>query len=285
MKVFGIISNLTKDSNLEVTLSIIDWLEKRSFKVLVPEITGLKLNRKDLGVCKSDLYNNADILIVLGGDGTLLGVAREVAPYNIPIFGINMGTLGFITEIEKEDTFSSLEKIINGKYTLEERNMLEAKVIENGLESESFYALNEAKISGGSLSKMIKMNTFVDDLLLDRCVADGLLISTPTGSTAYSLSAGGPIISPEVSVILITPLCPHTLYSRPIVISDSKTITVEISESKDEAFLICDGQQSKKISSTDKVIINKASYKVKFIKLLNRSFFDVLRSKLNYKGI
>lgn len=285
MKVFGIVANLTKGETLDLTLSIIKWFEERSIRVLIPEIAGLKLNRRDLGCSQKKLYSDVDLLIVLGGDGTILGVAREVAPYNTPIFGINMGHLGFITEVEKEDTFVSLERIINDNYEIEERNLLEARVIGEDIESESFYALNEAKISGGTLSKMIKMNTFVDELLLDTCLADGLLISTPTGSTAYSLSAGGPIISPELSVFLINPLCPHTLYSRPIVVSDSKIITVEISDSKDEAFLICDGQQSKKINNSNKIVIKRASFKVKFIKLLNRSFFDVLRSKLNYKSI
>ncbi len=280
MAKFGIISNLTKDYGLKLTSSIVNWIESKGNNVFLSDIVASKLNRPEIGFSRSHLYENVDFLIVLGGDGTLLGVARDAAKSNVPIIGINMGHLGFITEVEKEDTFLALEKIINGDYSLQERSILEATVIKNGEVGESLYCLNEAVITKGTLSRMITLDTFADNDLINSYLADGLLISTPTGSTAYSLSAGGPIVSPDVDVILITPICPHTFCSRSIVVSNSKTITVEISESPEEVFLTCDGQKGIRLNKMDKVVVKKAPFSIKFIKVSERSFFDILRNKL-----
>lgn len=285
MAKFGIVVNLTKDNGLRLTSSIIKWIEEKGSTVLLSEIAASKINRPEIGCSREKMYCDADYLLVLGGDGTLLGVARNAAPKNIPILGINMGHLGFITEVEKEDTFLALQKILNDDFTIQERILLEASVVRNGEKGEKLYCLNEIGIAKGTLSRMITLNTFADNVLLDSYLADGLLISTPTGSTAYSLSAGGPIVSPEIGVMLITPICPHTFYSRSVVISDSQVVTVEIAESPEEVFLTCDGQQGKRLTKMDKVIIKKAPFNVKLIKLSNRSFFDVLRNKLKQRSI
>ncbi|KMT21356.1 NAD(+)/NADH kinase [Clostridium cylindrosporum] len=285
MAKFGIIVNLTKDIGLELTSSIINWLEEKGNTVLLTEIGASKINRPEIGYTQSEIYNNADFLIVLGGDGTLLGVARSVASSNIPILGINMGHLGFITEVEREDTFLALNKILNNDFTIQERILLEASVIKNGEKGESLYSFNDIGITKGTLSRLITLNIYADDEFVDTYNGDGILTSTPTGSTAYSLSAGGPIISPELGVMLITPICPHTLYSRSIVLSDSQTITVEIESSHEGAFLTCDGQRGLRLNNFDKVVINKAPFNVKLIKLSNRSFFDVLRNKLKQRTI
>ena len=280
MAKFGIISNLTKDLGLKLTSSIVNWIESKGNNVFLSDVVASKLNRPEIGFSRSYIYENADFLVVLGGDGTLLGVARDAAKSNIPIIGINMGHLGFITEVEKEDTFLALQKILNGEYSIQERSILEATIVKNGEVGESLYCLHEAVITKGTLSRMITLDTFADNHLVNSYLADGLLISTPTGSTAYSLSAGGPIVSPDVDVILITPICPHTLYSRSIVISNSKTITVEISESPEEVFLTCDGQKGIRLNKMDKVVVKKAPFSIKLIKVSDRSFFDILRKKL-----
>ncbi|MEF9933776.1 MAG: NAD(+)/NADH kinase [Clostridium sp.] len=281
---FGIIANLTKDKGLEFTSSIIKWLEDKDCKVCLSEISASKLSRSDIGYSHDEMYSICDYLIVLGGDGTLLGVARGAFLSGIPLLGINMGNLGFITEVEKEDAFFALQRIIDGEYSIQERILLQANVIRDGEIGDNLYCLNDVNIAKGTLSRMITLNTYSDGEFVDDYHADGLIISTPTGSTAYSLSAGGPIISPEVGVMLMTPICPHTLYSRSIVIADSKEITVEIERDADEIFLTCDGQQGQKLSKLDKVIVKKAPANVKFIKLGNRGFYDVLRNKFRQRN-
>jgi NAD+ kinase len=281
----GIVVNLTKDAGLKFTSDIIAWLEKNRCDVLLSEITASQLNRTELGFAPVDMYKQADFLIVLGGDGTLLGVARQTLWLKTPILGVNMGRLGFITEVEKEDIFDALEKIINGEFTLEERMMLEATVIKDDVQVESFYCLNDIGVTKGTLSRMITLKTYIENSYFDTYNADGLLMSTPTGSTAYSLSAGGPIVNPGVSVILITPICPHSLNSRSIVVSDNDTIAIDVVDNNQEVYLTCDGQQGYKLRSGDKVIIKKAPFTARLVKVANRSFYDVLRTKLKERTV
>lgn len=281
----GIVVNLTKDAGLKFTSAIIDWLQKNKCDVLLSEITASQLNRSELGFAPVDMYKQADFLIVLGGDGTLLGVARQTLWLKTPILGVNMGRLGFITEVEKDDVFEAIEKVINGEFTLEERMMLEATVIKDDVQVENFYALNDIGVTRGTLSRMITLKTYIDNSYVDTYHADGLLISTPTGSTAYSLSAGGPIVSPGVSVLLITPICPHSLNSRSIVVSDNDTIAIDVVDNSQEVYLTCDGQQGHKLKNGDKVIIKKAPFTARLVKVANRSFYEVLRTKLKERII
>lgn len=276
----GIIVNLTKDKDLKVTSSITKWLEENECQVILSEITADQLKRPELGYSLTEMCKQCDFVIVLGGDGTLLGAARQILWLQTPILGINMGHLGFITEVETEDIYTSLEKILKGQYKIEERMMLEADIIKQEQKVETFYCLNDVGITRGTISRMVKLKTFIDDSYIDTYYGDGLLISTPTGSTAYSLSAGGPIVSPGVKVILLTPICPHSLNSRSLVVSDEDSIKVEIIDNYQEVFLTADGQQGYKLKNGDRVIIKKAPFSVKLIKVSNRNFYDVLRTKL-----
>jgi NAD+ kinase len=281
----GIVVNLTKDTGLKFTAAIVDWLERNKCDVLLSEITASQLERPELSFAPVDMYKQADFLVVLGGDGTLLGVARQTLWLKTPILGVNMGRLGFITEVEKDDVFDALEKVINGEFAIEERMMLEATVIKDDVQVESFYSLNDIGVTKGTLSRMITLKTYIENSYVDTYHADGLLISTPTGSTAYSLSAGGPIVSPGVSVLLITPICPHSLNSRSIVVSDNDTIAIDVVDNFQEVYLTCDGQQGYKLKSGDRVIIKKAPFSAKLVKVANRSFYDVLRTKLKERTI
>ncbi|MDF2672711.1 MAG: kinase [Clostridiales bacterium] len=276
----GIIVNLTKDRDLKVTSSITKWLEENACQVILSEITADQLERPELGYSLTEMYKQCDFVIVLGGDGTLLGAARQILWLQTPILGINMGHLGFITEVETNDIYTSLEKILKGQYKIEERMMLEAVIIKQEKKVETFYCLNDVGITRGTISRMVKLKTFIDDSYIDTYFGDGLLISTPTGSTAYSLSSGGPIISPGVKVILLTPICPHSLNSRSLVVSDEDRIKVEIIDNYQEVFLTIDGQQGYKLRNGDRVIIKKAPFSAKLIKVSNRNFYDVLRTKL-----
>ncbi|WP_201769233.1 NAD(+)/NADH kinase [Fervidicella metallireducens] len=253
----GIIVNMTKDIKLEITSKIINWLEQRNCEVLLTEIVSQQLNKPDSGYAPLDIYKKADFVIVLGGDGTLLGAARQCLWLETPILGVNMGNLGFITEAEVKDVYTCLDNILRGDYSIESRMMLEASVIKDDKQIETFYCLNDIGLTKGTLSRIINLKTYIDDNYFDRYFADGLLISTPTGSTAYSLSAGGPIVSPNVNVILITPICPHSLNSRTLIVSESDVITVEVDDGYQEVYLTVDGQQGFKLMSGDKVVIKK----------------------------
>lgn len=276
----GIIVNTSKDRDLKVTSSITKWLEEKSCEVIVSKIIADELKRPELGYSQTEMYKQCDFVIVLGGDGTLLGAARQILWLQTPILGINMGHLGFITEVEKNDIYICLEKILNKQYKLEDRMMLEAVVIKEEKKVETFYCLNDVGITRGTLTRMVKLKTFVNDSYIDTYYGDGLLVSTPTGSTAYSLSAGGPIISPDVKVILLTPVCPHSLSSRSLVVSDEDTIKIEIIDNYQDVHLTADGQQGYKLRNGDRVIIKKAPFFAKLIKVSNRNFYDVLRTKL-----
>lgn len=280
MSKVGIIVNLAKDIDLKMTTSIIDWLEKNKCTVFISEIVASKIQRPELGYAAEDIYKLSDFIIVLGGDGTLLGAAREVLWFKTPILGVNMGHLGFIAEVEAKDVFVALEKILKGQYSIEDRTMLEAKVIKDGMDADTFYCLNDIGITRGTLSRIITLKVYLNGSYMDTYNADGIVVSTPTGSTAYSLSAGGPIVNPRVSAILITPISPHSLNSRSIVISKEEIVRIDIVDNYQEVYLTVDGQQGYKIKSGDSVIIREAPFGTKLIKVTERSFYDVLRTKL-----
>lgn len=276
----GIYVNMTKDKNLEITKSIVVWLEENNCKVILAKTTAHQLGRVELGHSLEEMFKKSSFVIVLGGDGTLLGVARQILWNETPIVGINMGHLGYITEVELDDMYNSLTKILEGKYKVEERMMLEADIIKDEKKVKTFYCLNDIGITRGTLSRMVKLKTFIDDSYIDTYFGDGLLVSTPTGSTAYSLSTGGPIVSPGVRVILLTPICSHSLTSRALVVSEEDKIMIEIDDNHREVFLTVDGQQGYKLKNGDKVIIKKAPFAAKLVKVTDRNFYDVLRTKL-----
>lgn len=276
----GIIVNMDKSGSLELTKEMVEWFESNGNNVLLMEQTAISINRQSIGYAKIDLYKKSDILFVIGGDGTLLRVAREVAAIGIPILGINMGHLGFIAEVEVKDIFSSLRKVLDNDYKIEERMMIEASIYRQSGIVKTFYALNDICFTKGALSRIIKLDTYVNDEYVSTYNADGLLISTPTGSTAYSLSAGGPIVCPNVNVMIITPICSHSLSSRAIIVSKNDVICVDAFDNDDSVYLTADGQEGYRLWQDDKVYIKRSGFTAKFIKVSNLSFYDVLRTKL-----
>lgn len=229
----------------------------------------------DLGV-KCEISQDGeyyDIIISLGGDGTFLAAARHFYERSIPIAGVNLGKLGYLSEISKDDVKTAIERIVSGDYKIEERILLEAEC-----NNQKIYALNEIVVSRTLLAKLIKMDVFLDNRLLDIYNADGIIISTPTGSTAYSLSAGGPIIEPDLDVLIVNPICPHSLNQRPIIISSEKIINVKPEAS---SFVItADGQDAINVKEKQDVMIKKAQKAVRIIKLKDNTFFDTVREKL-----
>lgn len=279
MRNIGIIVNMLKDDKLEVTKNIVNWIEEKKVNIFMKQETADKLGRTYYGCTLVDIYKKSDFIIVLGGDGTILGVARDAALYETPILGVNLGHLGFLAEVEVKEIYESLELVFCNKVIIDKRMMLQASVYSKN-EKKIYFAVNDIVITRGTLSRIITMNTFINENYVNTTNGDGLIIATPTGSTAYSLSAGGPIVSPDLNVITLTPICPHSLSSRSVVISDTDSIRIDLSENHGEAYLTMDGQEGYKIDKEETVCITKAPYVVNLMRLPGRNFFSVLRTKL-----
>lgn len=279
----GLIINFYKQQPIKLGMELINWLEKNHLEVLCPLDEARELNLKN-GVSQEEFCNNADIVIVLGGDGTLLRAARFVAGFQTPLLGVNLGHLGFLTEIEEAEIYPFIEKILAGEYKVEKRMMLSATIHRNDENIANFCALNDFVINKGSFARLISLETYLADELINSYSSDGVIVSTPTGSTAYSLSAGGPIVDPSLNVCIITPICPHTLASRPLVIPPEKIIKVIIKAVRTDAMLTVDGQHGYKLKNNDIILISKANYATSLIKVKGRSFFDILREKLRTNG-
>jgi NAD+ kinase len=283
MKSVGIVINRTKKNATHVARQIIAWLDQHDITVVEHESQYCSIS-KDILAETSQKFAGLDALFVLGGDGTLLHSARLVAPYQIPILGINMGFLGFLTEIDLDNLYSSLERLITGEYRIEERMMLHCELKRSDKTIQEFMALNDMVVSKGSFSRMILLDAYVNEQYLDTYSADGIIISTPTGSTAYSLSAGGPIVFPEIELMLITPICPHTLFSRPIVIGANNQIHLILKTDSEDVMLTIDGQHGYKLEREDKIIVKKSSVHTKLVRLNSKTFADILRAKLRESG-
>ncbi|MEW6621651.1 MAG: NAD(+)/NADH kinase [Bacillota bacterium] len=280
LKKVGLIINLNKDSAPQITKEVINWLNENNIEVFLNKEASKSLSLTQYGMKTEEMCCIVDCILVLGGDGTLLNTARCVAGKNVPLLGINLGQLGFLTELELDKLYYGLTELINGHFHIEERMMLEAHVLRKGKSVANYHALNDVVITKGAFARMIEMKTFINDHFLANYPADGLIISTPTGSTAYSLSAGGPIVSPDVKVIIITPICPHTLYARPVVIAVTQKVRVLLASEAGEVMLTVDGQDGFLLMEKDEIEVKRSHLTTKLIKLRNRSFYEILREKL-----
>lgn len=284
MNKIGLVINTKKPQALEVAGQLLHWFEERHIQIIIPASKATLLGRPELGTQDNQLADQVDCLLILGGDGTLLNTARSVAENGVPLLGVNLGQLGFLTEIELSNLYTSLEQLLAGEYHIEERMMLEAEVVRDGLVIDRFQALNDIVLTKGAFSRMINLETYVGNQYVATYPADGLIISSPTGSTAYSLSAGGPIVSPEVEVMIVTPICPHTLYARPVVISPQEKVRVTLRSQHAEVMLTVDGQHGFKVEANDEIVVHKSSLTTKLVRLKGRSFYEILREKLREGG-
>jgi len=237
-------------------------------------------------VARKDLASRADVVIVLGGDGTLLAMAKAIAEsgYDIPILAVNFGSLGFLTEITRPEIFQSLDTVISGKATHDLRMMLRASATRAGRPLLTHLALNDVVFSRTALSRMIELAVSVGDQFVTLVKADGLIVATPTGSTAYNLAAGGPIVHPSMDALVLTPIAPHTLTNRPIVISAEREVRVKSAGTNagDEVYVTLDGQTGFALSEGDEIVITKAERPIRLIRATTRSYFEVLRQKLKW---
>jgi len=281
MKTIGLDINVQKIADCGLVGDIVDWLEKKGCTVLLREETAVTVGLPRLGVSEQYFGDQSEVIIVLGGDGTLLSITRKLAAAAKPIVGINLGRLGFLTEIDIPEVIPALEKLLSGDYYIEERMLLEALVCRENEIVEQSFGLNEAVITNGVIARLFYLETYVDEEFVNIYPANGLIIASPTGSTAYSLSAGGPLVTPDMDLMLITPICPHSLWARPIVVSPDSTVRVKIlSTGQEEVMLTLDGQHGIHLLGTDQVIVRRAAERARFLRFKERGFFDLLRKKL-----
>lgn len=231
-----------------------------------------------------DLAESCDLLIALGGDGTILQILHDLGERIRPVFGINLGALGFLTSIGSSGYTQAVESILAGNYVLSNRTLLTVEVEHQGKIIARRTGLNDAVVSRGELSRLIKLQTRIDDAVLTEYNADGLIVATPTGSTAYSLSAGGPILNPDSGVFVINPICPHVLTNRSVIVSDRSVIRVTPCPGEKGVFLTVDGQELLRVEAVDSILIHKADYTLPLAMLPEMSFFEVLRQKLKWSG-
>ena len=280
MKNFFVITNLNKDKNLEVTQRIKSYLESKDVncKIFSEDLSNEE-NRS-----KTVIPSDTECVLVLGGDGTMLQAARENQDSDIPMIGINMGTKGYLTEVEVGSLDDALDCLIKDEYHIESRMMLNGVVCKAGVNMQPMCALNEIAITRKGSLAVIHYNVYVNGKLLKVYSGDGIMVSTPTGSTGYNLSAGGPIASPQSELMLITPICPHTFNTRTVILSPNDVVEIEIADGRDgkaqEVEVNFDGNYKENLYSGDKVLIKKAMATTKVIKISEESFLEVLHSKM-----
>jgi len=278
----GIVSKPIKDVVCSIVPPLMEWLRERNIAVFTDTETQECIGQLGTGVPRQALAGKIDLLIVLGGDGTLLSAVRALAGHRVPILPVNLGGLGFLTSVTREEMYPALEHVLAGQHRLSERMMLEAEVWRNGSVIERQTALNDAVVNKAARARMLEFDVFVDRAHVGRYRADGLIIATPTGSTAYSLSAGGPIVHPEVDALLITPICPHMLTNRPLAVPDTARVEIVVAVAGEAAHLTLDGQTGIQLEPDDRVAVTKSANRVALIRPPQKTYFEVLRNKLRW---
>lgn len=283
MKTIILMPNVSRDKDYKYTQKLINMVAGRANLVCpkgYADIDGVRPLENE------ELFRNADAAITLGGDGTILSAASVMSQHNIPILGINLGHLGFLAEVEPSNMETVINALLSDDFVIENRAMLKAEILRGEKNIQTFHALNDIVITRASFSRLLKLRTSISSHLIDSFVADGIILSTSTGSTAYSLSAGGPILDPALDVLLITPVCPHTMHTRPMVVPFDKGFSVTLEDNSDEdgAFLSADGKHGISLMPNDVVYVSKSQYTTGLIKITDSTFYDTIRQKLNERG-
>jgi NAD+ kinase len=282
IKRIGIIGNANKSHVVENIERLSDWAKEKNLEVLLEKEVAVKLGAK--GYHGDEIGNRVDLAVTMGGDGTLLQAARLMRKCAVPILGVNMGTFGYLTVINLNEMFDALEGVLAGDYQTEERMMLDVTVQDDRGESFECSVLNDVVINRGNYSRMVDLETIVDGRYLTTYRADGLIISTPTGSTAYSLSAGGPIVFPVSNTIILNPICPHTLTNRPVILPETAVLKVMLWTREAGAIMSCDGQVTYNLKPGDAISVSKSDCVTNLIVSSRRDYLQILRSKLGWGG-
>jgi NAD+ kinase len=274
----GLVVKRDRRRAVQLGRHVLAALEKRGLAVLVDAAAPLGAAPT---APKADLARRADLLVVLGGDGTLLSVARH-APAAVPILGVNMGELGFLTEVTEGEALELLGRVLAGRYDTEQRMTLAAVLERRGRTVRRFRALNDVVVSNGALARIVHLTVSVDDHPFTAYRADGVIVATPTGSTAYSLSVGGPIVEPSLSTLLVSPISPHTLSQRPVVLRPDARVRIVIPRGQQDAVLTVDGQEGMPLAGGDALVVRRGRQPVTLVRSPERTHYDVLRSKLGW---
>ncbi len=281
MKAAAIISKPSEASN-HIAPQVGGWLQQRGYAVIVDRETSPHAPSFDSVERERIAERNPDFVIVLGGDGTMLAAARAVAQAGIPIMGVNLGSLGFLTEVPVEELYPTLEALVENRANVESRSMLHCHLMRGSERVIHYDAMNDVVVAKSAIARIVEFEVTVDRQLVANYKADGIIVATPTGSTAYSLAAGGPIVSPGVDAFIITPISPHSLTNRPLVVRDDREIVILVKSVGEEAFLSIDGQTGEPVLDGDRITCKKSARNVRLLKLGKRTFFDVLRTKLSW---
>ncbi len=275
----GVVARTASRHAIRTAAELADWLARRGIEVAIDEVCLRALDLEGVPPFAAD--GDYDLVVVLGGDGTLLSVGRSVA---VPILGVNLGRLGFLTELSSSELYPSLVQVLAGDFQVEERSLFDVTLKRGGAAAGHYRAFNDAVIAKSALAKIIELELKVGGRLVARYRSDGLIVSTPSGATAYNLSAGGPILFPGLPAAVLTPLCPHTLTLRPIVVPDDQLIEVTLETPREEVFLTVDGQEGSSVGYRDTVCVQRSKSTAKLVRMSRRTFYDSLREKLKWGG-
>lgn len=278
----GVIAKPTADNIKQILSDLLNWIEKRGLEVIFDNEAGGILGGSVKALDRKQVPSEVDLVIVFGGDGTILSVGSKAAQRGAPILGINLGGMGFLAETKKEETYDVLEKVLKGDFKCTERLLLRVELLRREHKIQEFEALNDTVVNKASIARMIQIEVFLDGSFVIHFRADGLIAATPTGSTAYSLSAGGPIMHPTLKDIIITPICPHTLTYRPLVVSSESKIELVNYAEKNEAVLTIDGQQLVELEKEDRIIITRSPHILRLIGSQTKNNFEILSEKLQW---
>jgi len=284
IKKIGIVANIAKEKSSAYVIRLRDWLLHQGLQVFLDDAVAIRIG-ESTGLERSNLAAAVDLIVVFGGDGTMLRVARAVCGYDIPILGINIGGLGYLTEVNLNEMINALGMIIEGNFKTEKRMMLDVVADRHGEMVGEGTVLNEVVINRAHLSRIVELETAINDRHLATFKADGLIIATPTGSTAYSLSAGGPIIFPEQNAMILNPICAHTLTNRPVILPEDVRVKVILWTKEQGATLTLDGQVSFTLKSGDTIRVQKSRYVTTLVASPHRDYLEILRTKLGWGGL
>jgi NAD+ kinase len=282
MKTVAIMSKPLQPALERIAPEVVKWLKGNGYAVLIDQETASYLTSHPALPRDQLASEKPEFVLVLGGDGTLLAAARALAETKIPVLGVNLGTLGFLTEVSLSELYPTLEALVENRCAVEIRSMLHCHLMRQGERVAHFDALNDAVIHKSAMARILEFEIRVDDRFIASYRADGLIVATPTGSTAYSLAAGGPVVSPDVDAFIITPISPHMLTHRPVVVKDTSVVKVVVIGTPEEAFLTVDGQVGIPVLEGDHITCKKSARQVRLLRHADRTFFDILRMKLKW---
>jgi len=282
LNTIGVIVGPKKSEALAVVCDLRDWCRERSIELRAPADTATEVECGQLILKDGEIAEDLDLVVVLGGDGTILGATRLIGAREIPVLGVNFGWLGYLTEFTLDELFSSLDGVREGKFSLDRRMLLDIHLEREGEIIAAHRALNDAVINKVTPARLIEFECYIDKMFVNHFRADGMIVSTPTGSTAYSLSAGGPIVHPGMRAILLTPICPHMLANRPVVVPGESVISLLFRQATDGLNLTVDGQIITNLMPDDRITIIASKSTFDLVRPMNRNYFEVLRTKLKW---